>query len=178
MVLRRAGNVDSRSAQCSIRNNHFVNVSLIFFAFASPSVFTAWMTSANDATVPAEHEALLDLLMNSIVVGDVDTIRNECYAADATIWHNYDQINQTAEQNLKSVGWIRKLMPDLRYENTRRQPTSDGVVQQHNLRGTARNGDPVDIPACIVFHLGGTPLRVQSLEEYVDTAQAAAMMAG
>ena len=116
--------------------------------------------------------------MNSIVAGDVDTIRDKCYAADATIWHNYDQINQSAEQNVKSVGWIRKLMPDLRYDNIRRQATSDGVVQQHNLRGTARNGDSVDIPACIVFHLGGSPLRVQSLEEYVDTAQAAAMMAG
>ncbi len=145
------------------------------------------MTSANDsndqsttrdATVSAEHHALLDLLMDSIVAGDVDTIRNECYAADAVVWHNYDQISQTAEQNLKSVGWIRKLMPDLRYENIRRQPTATGVVQQHNLRGTARNGHPVDIPACIVFHLGGTPLRVQSLEEYVDTAQAATMTAG
>jgi hypothetical protein len=139
------------------------------------------MTSANipmNSTVPAEHHTLLDLLMNSIVAGDVDIIREQCYAADATIWHNYDQINQTAEQNLKSVGWIRKLMPDLRYEDVRRQPTSDGVVQQHNLRGTARNGNPVDLPACIVFHLGGSPLRVQSLEEYVDTAQAAAMTAG
>jgi hypothetical protein len=134
-------------------------------------------TSTNNATVPAEHHALLDLLMSSIVAGDVDTIRAQCYAAEATIWHNYDQINQSAEQNLKSVGWIRKLMPDLRYDNIRRQPTSDGVVQQHNLRGTARNGDPVDIPACIVFHLGGTPLRVLSLEEYVDTAHAAAMTA-
>lgn len=147
-------------------------------------MFTTGMTSANDSsdssdsTVPAEHHALLDLLMNSIVAGDVDTIRAHCYSTDATIWHNYDQINQTAEQNVKSVGWIRKLMPDLRYENIRRQPTSDGVVQQHNLRGTARNGDPVDIAACIVFHLSGTPLRVQSLEEYVDTAQAAAMTAG
>jgi hypothetical protein len=145
------------------------------------------MTSVNEpASIPhasqpntrLEFEQLLDLLMGSIVAGDVETIRSQCYATDATIWHNYDQINQTAEQNLKSVGWIRKLMPDLRYENIRRQPTSDGVVQQHNLRGTARNGDPVDIPACIVFHLGGTPLRVQSLEEYVDTAQAAAMTAG
>jgi hypothetical protein len=133
---------------------------------------------ANNTTVPAEHHALLDLLMNSIVAGDVDTIREQCYAADAVIWHNYDQINQSAEQNMKSVGWIRKLMPDLRYDNIRRQPTSDGVVQQHNLRGTARNGDPVDLPACIVFHLGGSPLRVQLLEEYVDTAQAAAMTAG
>ncbi len=133
---------------------------------------------SSGSTVASEHHALLDLLMNSIVAGDVETIRKQCYAVDATIWHNYDQIKQTAEQNLKSVGWIRKLMPDLRYDNIRRNATFDGVVQQHNLRGTARNGDPVDIPACIVFHLGGSPVRVQSLEEYVDTAQAAAMMAG
>ena len=165
--------MDSRPAQCLITKFNAL-------ARLHRNVFTKGMTSANHsgATVPAEHHALLDLLMSSIVAGDVDTIRAQCYAPDATIWHNYDQINQTAEQNMKSVGWIRKLMPDLRYENIRRQATSDGVVQQHNLRGTARNGDPVDICACIVFHLSGSPLRVQSLEEYVDTAQAAAMTAG
>jgi hypothetical protein len=175
--------VDSRLASAHHRSHVFRDSPARpnALALSRGNVFTTGMTSANEPsgpTVPAEHQALLDLLMNSIVAGDVDTIRSHCYAADATIWHNYDQINQTAEQNMKSVGWIRKLMPDLRYENIRRQPTSDGVVQQHNLRGTARNGDPVDIPACIVFHLGGTPLRVLSLEEYVDTAQAASMTAG
>ena len=138
------------------------------------------MTSngVSESNVPVAHHALLDLLMKSIVAGDVETIRAECYAADATIWHNFDQIEQNPEQNLKSVGWIRKLMPDLRYENIRRQPTTTGVVQQHNLRGTAQSGAAVDIPACIVFHLGGSPLRITALQEYVDTAQAAAMTAG
>jgi ketosteroid isomerase-like protein len=46
-------------------------------------------------------------------------------------------------------------------------------VQQHVLRGTAPNGKPLEVPACIVFTVRGG--RVARLDEYLDTAQIAAL---
>ncbi len=91
------------------------------------------------------------------------------YAPDARIWHNNDQVTQDVAQNLAVLGWVTKNIASLRYEEVRRHVTPSGFVQQHVLRGTAPNGKPLEVPACILCSVANG--RITRLDEYLDSAQ-------
>jgi ketosteroid isomerase-like protein len=104
--------------------------------------------------------------------GDVAAV-SECYAPDAMIWHNYDQVEQTRDANLRVLRWVVDNVAGLRYEDIRRVALDDGFVQQHVLRGTAPNGTPLEVPAMMRVMVADG--RITRLEEYLDTAQVAAL---
>ncbi|HVM97895.1 MAG TPA: nuclear transport factor 2 family protein [Candidatus Acidoferrales bacterium] len=112
-------------------------------------------------------------LFAAIQLGDVDAV-GEIYAPDAQIWHNHDRAVQTREENLAVLRWVVKNVTGLRYEEVRRQRTELGFVQQHVLRGTTRNGAALEIAACIVCTV--VDGRIARLDEYIDTAQVAALL--
>ena len=116
--------------------------------------------------------ALAEQFVSAIERADVAVIR-ECYAPDARIWHNFDNIEQTVDQNLATLGWMVKRMPERKYVVLRREALSDGFMQQHILAGTTRNGEAVSLPACIVCRVAGG--RITRLDEYLDPAAAAAL---
>ena len=116
--------------------------------------------------------ALAEQFVSAIERADVAVIR-ECYAPDARIWHNFDNIEQTVDQNLATLGWMVKRMPERQYVVLRREALSDGFMQQHILAGTTRNGEAVSLPACIVCRVAGG--RITRLDEYLDPAAAAAL---
>lgn len=115
---------------------------------------------------------LADRFFTAIPKGDAAALR-QLYAPDAVIWHNFDQKSQSVEENLRVLAWIGANVKSLRYEEIRRIATPDGWVQQHVLRGIAPNGQPLEVPACIVFRVRAG--RVARVEEYLDTAQVAAL---
>ena len=116
--------------------------------------------------------ALAETFVAAIERADIDVIR-QCYAPDARIWHNFDNIEQTVDQNLATLGWMVKRMPERRYVVLRREALSDGFMQQHTLTGTTRNGEQVSMPACIICKVAGG--RITRLDEYLDPAAAAAL---
>jgi uncharacterized protein len=121
---------------------------------------------------PDEIDALADRLIAAIEAADIEAIR-AIYAADARIWHNFDQHEQSVEENLVTLAWVVAHTKGRRYEEVRRLVLDDGYVQQHVLRATSRGGAPVEIPAMLrVTCVDG---RITRLEEYLDTAQAAAL---
>jgi ketosteroid isomerase-like protein len=127
-------------------------------------------------TVPTALE-LADLFFGAIVRGDVDTIRERVYAPGAVIWHNDDPHNpQDVEQNLRVLRWVSRNVRDLRYDEIVRQPTPDGFVQQHVLRGIAPDGSAIEVPACIICTVADG--RVTFLAEYMDSAQIKALTGG
>ena len=126
-------------------------------------------------THEAEMLALADRFFEAIPKGDIETIRS-LYATDATVWHNFDGVAQTVDQNLRVLAWVAAGVEGLRYEDVRRRVTPDGWVQQHVLRGTAANGEPLEIEACIVFTVADG--RITRVDEYLDSAQAAPLLAG
>ncbi|MFV0260802.1 MAG: nuclear transport factor 2 family protein [Acidimicrobiales bacterium] len=117
-------------------------------------------------------EAALDRLVDAITTGDADAVR-ALYHPDARIWHNFDQVEQTVDENLLTLAWMIEQLPERRYEQIVRWPIDGGTVQQHVLRGTTAGGVDVDMPACLFAWVDGD--RITRIEEYVDTAQAAAL---
>ena len=71
------------------------------------------------------------------------------------------------------LAWVTKNIAGLRYEEIRRHVTPAGFVQQHVLRGTAPNGKPLEVPACILCSVKDG--RITRLDEYLDSAQIAVL---
>jgi len=115
--------------------------------------------------VPA-HLDLADRFFRAIQDGDIATVR-EFYAPHAEIWHNNDNVVQTREENLLTLGWVVHNLKDLRYEDVVRSETATGFVQEHVLRAVA-NTTPVEMPACIVVTI--IDGRITRLNEYLDSA--------
>jgi ketosteroid isomerase-like protein len=110
--------------------------------------------------------AVADQLFRAIVAGRVDLVA-ELYAADATIWHNHDGVDQTPAENLRVLGWLVENLPGVRYDQIRRSATATGFVQQHVLHVTNPAGTDIAIPACIVATVDDG--RITRLEEYLDS---------
>jgi ketosteroid isomerase-like protein len=120
-----------------------------------------------------QTEALADLLVGSIMSGDIATLRERVYHPDVVIWHNFDQVEQGLEDNMKVMAWMAKRLDAMSYDEIRRQVTPTGYVQQHVLRGTAADGTKIEVPACLVVTI--TDGKISRLDEYLDTAQVAAL---
>ncbi|MUH50970.1 MAG: ketosteroid isomerase [Actinobacteria bacterium] len=115
---------------------------------------------------------LADRFVAAVAAGDVATVTS-IYADDATIWHNFDQIDQTPSENVKTLIGLHRALTNVRYEDIRRTIVDDGFYQQHVLRGTARNAE-LELPAALRVYVSNG--RITRLEEYLDTAQVAAAM--
>lgn len=115
---------------------------------------------------------LADRFFNAIEQGDVDTVR-ELYHPNVVIWHNYDDLNQretgdSREDNLKVLAGLPRRIKGAHYDVWYREATSTGFVQQHVLRGTMPNGQPIELPACIVCRVEDG--LITRLDEYFDPA--------
>jgi ketosteroid isomerase-like protein len=115
-----------------------------------------------------EIESLADRFFDAIQRGDVAAIR-ALYAPDAAIWHNYDQVAQGVDDNLRTLEFLVGRVAGRRYEDVCRIVLDDGFVQQHVLRGDAPGGR-LEMPAMMrVWVADG---RVTRIDEYLDPAQA------
>jgi uncharacterized protein len=118
-------------------------------------------------------DVLGDRLFEAICTGDLDAVA-DLYADDVVIWHNYDQVGQTKEENLRVLRWLSRNVQNLRYDDIQRHPIDDGFVQQHVLRGVVPGGEKLDVPACMVVRVSNE--RITRIDEYLDTAQLASLM--
>lgn len=103
---------------------------------------------------------------------DADAYRALC-AADAVTWHNFDELEVSTEQTLRTVAWLHSTVPDLAWEDVALHPTPDGFVSQTIMTGTAPGG-PLRVHSCVVVRLDGRGL-VARVEEYLDPAQTAVL---
>jgi ketosteroid isomerase-like protein len=125
------------------------------------------------ASIPAMNEfPLLDRLMAAIERSDTKNAA-ACYAPDARIWHNFDGVEQSVDENMRSLGWMDKRLSGRKYEIVARHAFAGGFVQQHVLTGTLNNGEPFRMPACIVVTLKDG--LIARLDEYLDTAHTKAL---
>ena len=106
-------------------------------------------------------------LIASIEAADGDGFL-ACFAPGAVIWHNNDNLDSDPAQSLKVLGWLRRRVDRLRYEEIRVQPTPAGYVEQHVLRGTRADGLPFEVPARLVVAVEDG--LITRLDEYVDAS--------
>src|SRR6476469_13813 len=112
-------------------------------------------TNVDPARVdPEVADRLATELLAAITTTDVEALQR-IYAPDVVIWHNFDQVEQTLEENLKVMFWMGKRLSGMEYGDIHRQPTPTGYVQQHILRGTAPDGTKLQMPACLVVTIKG-----------------------
>jgi ketosteroid isomerase-like protein len=124
----------------------------------------------------AEQDILTfaDRFIDAIERGDVEAVR-ACYAPDAKIWHNTDKIEQTVEQNLKSVAWFGRKLPKRTYRVLRREALGDGFFQQHVLEAELPDGAAWSLSACVVIRMQDGV--ITRLDEYIDSAETTALAA-
>jgi ketosteroid isomerase-like protein len=121
-----------------------------------------------------ETLAFADRFIAAIEAADADAVR-ACYAPDAKIWHNTDKLEQTVDQNVKSVAWFGRKLPDRRYRIVRREVLKDGFLQQHVLEATLPDGSAWSLSACVVVRMEDG--LITRLDEYIDSAETLALSA-
>lgn len=138
-------------------------------------------------TTSHPHIKLAHALNAAVAAGDTAALL-EIYAEDARIWQNTAGRPMDPQRAAKVVAWMAKTIRGLRYDDVRLtllategqegaarsdEPLASGYVQQHTLRGTNAAGEEIAIDACIVARVEGG--RIVRLDEYLDSAQAAAL---
>ena len=122
----------------------------------------------SDARDEGDLSIVADALFAAIEAGDTDALVG-LYHSDAKIWHNFDQVEQSVEENMKVLRFLVRSLSDRRYEEVRRVMLDDGFVQQHVLRGTTPRG-AFEMPAMMRVWIDGG--KVSRIEEYLDPAPA------
>ena len=110
---------------------------------------------------------LADKMFNAIESGNT-AVLDEIYAADAKIWHGWDNTEQSREDNLRILSGIPTRYDDFGYDEPRCTALEDGFLRQHVIRATIGD-NTVNVPAIFrVFVDGGKICRI---EEYMDAGE-------
>lgn len=119
----------------------------------------------------SEQEILdfAERFLHAIQIGDVAAMR-ACYAPDAKIWHNTDNVEQSLDDNVKVLNWFIAKLPDRSYRVLRREALKNGFLQQHVLEATLPDGSRWTMSACVVVTMANG--LITRLEEYLDSAEA------
>jgi ketosteroid isomerase-like protein len=110
--------------------------------------------------------------IHAVEVGELEAVR-ACYAADARIWHNFDDVEQTVEENMKVLEWMKRKTTRRTYEVTRLEEIAGGYLQQHVLRMQKPDGTEIAMPACLIVTVKDG--RITRLEEYLDPSPTRAL---
>jgi hypothetical protein len=117
---------------------------------------------------------LADQLFAAIERGDETTL-NELFDDEIAVWRVGARRDNDKERALKVLRWFIHVTTQRRYEILDRQLFPDGLVQQHILHATGRNGGSIALRVCIVIKLGVKTL-ISRIDEYFDPAELAPLM--
>lgn len=98
----------------------------------------------------------------------------DLFTDDAVHWHNFDEVElplQGADPEQAPVA--RAAVPDLAGREVRIHSWDDGFAVQYVFGGTANDGTVIRIPVCSVATVRDG--LISRIEDYADTAQAAAL---
>jgi hypothetical protein len=108
--------------------------------------------------------ALADRFFAAVSRGDLAELE-ALYSPDVTVWHNYDDVDQTREESLRLLSWLAAKAGPLRYVDVRRTVLDDGFVQQHVVELGGRC-EGIRMPAMLRVFCDDRHIR--RIEEYVD----------
>ena len=111
--------------------------------------------------------------IDAITIGDADAAR-ACYAPDAQIWHNFDGVTQTVEENIALMDAMTKRVADRRYVVHRLEPIEGGYLQQHTLELVLPDGRELATEAVALVTVDDEG-RIARIDEWLDPAPVLAM---
>lgn len=115
--------------------------------------------------------ALAKRFFDAIEAGDIDTML-ACFAPDAEIWHNTDELVLSPQQTATALGGMVTRIRDRRYAERQLRIFPGGFVQQHALTGWRTHDDvAVRLPCAIICRVENG--RITRLDEYFDSAHVA-----
>ncbi|MEM8706248.1 MAG: nuclear transport factor 2 family protein [Actinomycetota bacterium] len=111
--------------------------------------------------------------IDAITVGDADAAR-ACYAPDAALWHNFDNVTQTVDENIALMNAMTKRITDRRYVIRRLEPIEGGYLQQHTLELVLPDGQELSTEAVALVTVDDDGL-IARIDEWLDPAPLAPM---
>jgi ketosteroid isomerase-like protein len=108
--------------------------------------------------------ALADRFFAAVSHGDLAELE-ALYSPDVTVWHNYDDVDQTRAESLRLLSWLAAKAGPLHYAEVRRTVLDDGFVQQHVVELGGRC-EGIRMPAMLRVFCDDRHIR--RIEEYVD----------
>jgi ketosteroid isomerase-like protein len=111
--------------------------------------------------------SVVDRILNAVERGDGTAVR-ACYAADAKIWHNFDEAEQTVDENIATLEALVGVLTERKYTLRERFDLPDGIGQHHYLYGVLPDGSKYHLPACMLFKIADG--RITRIDEYFDSA--------
>lgn len=99
--------------------------------------------------------------------GDLEAAR-ACFHDDAGIWHNYDGVTQSVDQNMAVAANIIGKTKSRKYDYKRLEEIEGGYLQQHTLRVTTQDGQELAADAIAVVEV--VDGKIKRIEEYLHPA--------
>ncbi len=117
----------------------------------------------------AQFEDIVRRFHEALALGDPARLA-AVYAEDIIVWHTFDRVGQTKEQNLRTLAWMAEHVEGLAYDEVRVAYTDDGFVQQHVFRATK---PALEVPCMLRAWCRGD--EIARIEEYLDSADTVAL---
>lgn len=115
----------------------------------------------------AEIRDLADRFFAAIQAGDPAGVE-ACYAADATIWHNYDRASQSKPENVAVLTGFVERTQSRSYQERDLKVYAGGFSQQHLLVAVSKGGAVLELPAALFCDVADG--KITRLREYFDQA--------
>ena len=116
--------------------------------------------------------AFADEFFAAVSSGDIDAV-GACYRDDVTVWHNYDNIDQTKAENLATLGSIPQRYESFGYADARTVAVEGGFLRQHVIVAS-RDGRTAHVPAVLRVYVEDRA--IHRIEEYFDRGQLTAQL--
>ena len=113
----------------------------------------------------SELSNIADQLFKAFEKQDVGTLRDLC-DPDARFWSSATNAESSLDELASYLPMMRATIGAHRYEDVRRLVAPDGFVEQHAVRSTRPDGEPIDIQACVVVHTDEAG-KIVRVDEYV-----------
>jgi ketosteroid isomerase-like protein len=119
-----------------------------------------------------EIDQLVDRFVQALDAGDLAAAKS-LFTPDGVVWHNFDQ---QAMPCAAALGMLEGAAgKGMHYFVSWRHILVDGCVQQHVIRGRGPASELVEMPVMWRVFVDGN--LISRVDEYFDTAQAAAILA-
>jgi ketosteroid isomerase-like protein len=115
--------------------------------------------------------AVVERFTGAIERGDLDAL-NACFAAEAGIWHNTDQLWTTKAENAAAAAAFFEAFTSRAYKIDRLEPLPGGALLLFVANLVKADGRTLDWPGCAIFEIEGD--EIVRLKEYIDAASFAA----